>query len=74
MGWCSGSEVMDRIIKAMKKEVKDSKLRYKLYLAFIDALEDRDWDCQEECLGQDEAFDKALYKLHPSWEFKKDDE
>lgn len=68
MGWCYGSEVMNRLIGAALKYIPDPEDRKGFYLVAIDALEDRDWDTQNECLGQDEAFDKALRELHPDWE------
>ena len=67
MGWASGSEVMDEIIEVVQKEIKDPEARFRLYKGIIEALENQDWDTQNECEGQDDAFDKALTKLHPDW-------
>lgn len=68
MGWAGGGRIMDPIIKALKNNIPDEKLREKIYKPIIDAFEDEDWDTQDECIGSDPAWDKALKKLHPDWE------
>jgi hypothetical protein len=70
MGWASGSELASRIIKATKKHVEDPKVRTEIYTEVIKAFEDSDWDTQDECMGEDAAFDAALKKLHPTWVIK----
>ena len=67
MGWASGSQVMDGIIEVVQKEIKDPKVRCRLYKGIISALENQDWDTQNECEGTDESHDKALMELHPDW-------
>ena len=62
MGWCSGTDIMIDIINTMNI-VEDNELREKLYAGFITAFEWQDWDCQEECLGMDDAFDNAVSVL-----------
>lgn len=66
MGWASGSEVMGRIIKVVKKEVASKAKRKALYMGIIQALEDHDWDTQDECLGEDQAYDDVYNEQHPS--------
>jgi hypothetical protein len=68
MGWASGSLIADAIIKTVKAEVKDKEARRRIYLGVIRALENGDWDTQDESLGQDPAFDVAMRELHPDWE------
>lgn len=67
MGCASGSEVMEEIIEVAQTEVKDYKIRLRLYKGIIRALEGQDWDTQSECKGSDHAYDKALMELHPDW-------
>jgi len=67
MGWASGSQVMDGIIEVVQKEIKDPKVRFRLYKGIILALEEQDWDTENECEGTDDAYDKALKELHPDW-------
>jgi len=66
MGWSSGGDVMDGIIKAVRKHVPKGA-RKALYLDLIQVLEDLDWDTQQESLGQDPVFDEALRELHPDF-------
>lgn len=67
MGWSSGSEIMNRVIAAVKPHVTDFETRKSIYTPIIEALEDGDWDTQDESVGEDDAFDSALKDLHPSW-------
>ncbi len=60
MGWASGSELMDSVIKAAKVAIPTLATRKKFYTKVIDAFQDRDWDTEEECMGADPAFDAAL--------------
>lgn len=63
MGWSSGSELFDKIIEAVQPAVHDEAAREAIYANIIPAFEDQDWDTQDECMGKDPAFDKALKKL-----------
>lgn len=67
MGWSSGSELFSEIISAVKPVVPDDALRQKIYAAIIPSFEDQDWDTQDECLGEDPAYDAAIKELHPDW-------
>lgn len=60
MGWSSGSELFDKIIEAVQPAVPDEAARVAIYANIIPAFEDQDWDTQDECMGKDPAFDKAL--------------
>ena len=67
MGWASGSIVMEKIVSFASKYVPDETARQSFYTEMISALEDQDWDCQDEFLGQDDAYDAAIKELHPEW-------
>jgi hypothetical protein len=73
MGWASGSSPYDFIIEELKECVPDEALRPKIHESLIRAFEEHDWDTQDECVGQDPAFDAALEKLHPDW-YEEEDE
>ena len=68
MGWSSGTELMGSIIDLARKHIKSDKDRKAFFVGCIDAFEDADWDCQDECIGDDAMFDEALKQLHPDWE------
>jgi hypothetical protein len=70
MGWCSGAEVMSNIIMVLMKEVGNVAQRIRIYEGIIGALENHDWDTQTDCLGEDPAFDVALEKLYPDWDWE----
>jgi hypothetical protein len=66
---------MGDIIESLKRHVPKEKTRIKIYKDIIGAMEDRDWDTQDECLGEDPACDKAMRELHPDWDcWPKDEE
>lgn len=65
MGWASGSNVMDRFIAEMADLNIPFVLKVDIYTALIDAMEYADWDTQDECMGQDTAYDEAMKVLHP---------
>lgn len=67
MGWASGSRLFRTVIEAVKPAIVDSGTREALYMKLIEAFEADDWDTQDECLGEDPAYDKALKALHPGW-------
>ena len=73
MGWATGSEVMNRIIRDLPEQVPDDDQRQAVYKVLIKGMEAADWDTEEECLGEDEAFDLALKELYPEWFGKGDD-
>jgi len=67
MGWASGSRLFSDVIVSIKPIVADEKQRVIIYKKLIAAFEDFDWDTQDECRGEDPAYDTALNELHPDW-------
>ncbi len=67
MGWSSGSELFGEVIKAVTDRVSSVEDRKAIYKKLIPAFEDQDWDTQDECMGEDPAFDAAIKELHPTW-------
>lgn len=67
MGWSSGTGVMDAIIKAVQPNVPDEAVRQAIYRPIIEALNEQDWDTQNECMGEDPAFDAALIEVDPMY-------
>lgn len=75
MGWSSASSIMSDIITAIKPHVADKDARKKIYSPIIASLEEGDWDTQDECLGEDDAYDEVLQEMHPGWyDVEEDDE
>jgi hypothetical protein len=67
MGWASGSSLFSEVIASIQPEIPDDEKRKTIYTKLIAAFEDSDWDTQNECLGEDPAYDAALKELHPDW-------
>ena len=67
MGWAGGSMVMIGVINSIKDRVKDKEIRKYIYTDVVNCLEDADWDCVEEALGYDEAFDEKFREWYPDY-------
>ena len=64
MGWASGSELVSRVIRVLTEHVGDDDLREAIYADLIPIFEDHDCDTLDECLNEDEAFDKAYRTIY----------
>lgn len=73
MGWASASRIMSDIMDAVIPVVPDKEARKKIYRPVIESLEEGDWDTQDECMGEDDAYDEVIKELHPTW-FEDEDE
>lgn len=73
MGWASGSRLFSEVIDVVKRYVPDEDDRIDIYKGLIDAFGESDWDTQDECVGEDSAYDAALRELHPEW-YEEDEE
>jgi len=65
MGWASGSEIVEKMIKGLKKRKLAPAAREKVYAILIPAMYDQDWDAQDDVLGMDSSFDKVLKRIDP---------
>ena len=67
MGWSSASSLMGSIIDAFKENFPDADKdkAVAFWEKAIDAFQEHDWDTEGECLGEDENFDLAYYRLAP---------
>lgn len=70
MGWASGSSLFVEVISAAKKYIPNAHSTVDFYKKVITAFEYHDWDTQDECLGEDKAFDQAIKELHPDWDIQ----
>jgi hypothetical protein len=70
MGWASGSYIMNDIIDGMKDQFPYMpSTREIVYRIVIPALENGDWDTQDESMGLDPSFDVVMKDLHPDWDW-----
>lgn len=65
MGWASGSDLMAEVIAILVDTVPQYEKRKVIYKRLINAFEYHDWDCQQDCLELDEAFDEVLNQMYP---------
>ena len=65
MGWCSGTDIFDEVVGALLDEKLDKK---EIIKSLIEALEDRDWDTQDESRYIDiPIVQQAFIELDPDW-------
>ncbi len=68
MGWCSATLIFDNLADALlsdKPQDAESTLR-----ALACALEDADWDCQQDSDYWDHpVVQKIMRELHPNWDW-----
>lgn len=80
MGWCSGTGVFDAVASkflAEPRKEKNAKIKFKTDLSdevkimirtLIEALEDMDWDCQDESTYWDHPLVRSIMRdRHPHW-------
>jgi hypothetical protein len=66
MGWCSGTPIFDAVASALLDDKPTDKKA--LLRTVIEAMEDQDWDCQEDSAYWDHPLVReAMKELHPSW-------
>jgi hypothetical protein len=72
MGWCGGTDVFDSICGTLLKPGKFTPLaRREVLLAVINALEDHDWDCQQDSAYYEHSdVRKVMKQLHPHWDWE----
>lgn len=70
MGWCSGTVIFDNVVGFVLKSEAPAEDKKALIKVLIDALEDEDWDCQNDSdYIDDPLVDAVMRRLHPDWEW-----
>lgn len=68
MGWCSGTDIFDRVVEMILKTNTSDDEKYKLIYALGEVLEGNDWDCQGDSDYRNEPLvRKALIDLGNDW-------
>lgn len=66
MGWCSGTRIFDAVCDGLLSD--EPKSKHEQLTDLITALEDGDWDCQQDSIFWDHPMvQAAMRELHPSW-------
>lgn len=62
MGWSGGTELMTVVIEELQK-ICLPQARQRFYAKVIKAFMEEDWDTENECLGLDPSYDRALKQI-----------
>lgn len=67
MGWSRGSELLSKLEKSFRDNVKEAPQNTKFWVETIEAFEDLDCDNVSDCLNQyvSVSFRRAVYELYP---------
>ena len=75
MGFCSGTEIFDPVAKYVIESGMPEPYRHELLKVLVSALEDHDWDCQQDSSYYDfPLIERVMLELHPDWFEGPDDE
>ena len=69
MGWSSGSEIAETLVRNIKMDVVDSNIRKRLYRVIINEFSDHDCDTLDECKGVDPIYDDLYDEIFPADEW-----
>ena len=73
MGWCSGTEVFDKVAGAVLNSKLPEADQYDILYILAESLSDMDWDCQSESGYWDHPLVQKVFEdLYPEW-FDADD-
>jgi hypothetical protein len=69
MGFCSGTDIFDPVVGWILENLKDEALQLGAIRVLIIALEDHDWDCQDDSRWSNHpVVRRVMRELHPNWE------
>lgn len=66
MGWCSATIIFDKVAGALLDDQPPDKKS--VLKVVIDALEDGDWDCQQDSAYWSHPLIQEIFReMHPRW-------
>lgn len=74
MGWAAGTDIMFGLIEIALETIPDDDQRMIFYEKAIKLLQENDWDCVQEPLGEDDVYDEVVEELYPGDEDRCDDD
>jgi hypothetical protein len=70
MGFCSGTDIFEPVAKVVLESQWSDEIKYTVIRELVDALENHDWDCQDESEYWQHPIVRRVFKdLHPDWDF-----
>lgn len=71
MGFCSGTDIFDPVAKYVLESSLTDEQKSGVIRALIVALEDHDWDCQDDSAYVSHPIvQEVLEELHPDEDFR----
>lgn len=68
MGWCSGTDIFDRIAEKVLGSELPEKSQLEIIDTLVDALEDGDWDCQSDSdYFEHPIVQRVMREKHADW-------
>lgn len=68
MGWCSATDIFDAVAEFVLSTDKPEQDQVDVLKVLADALEDQDWDCQDDSDYREHPIVKRVMReLHPDW-------
>lgn len=68
MGWCSATPIFDAIGKYVLDSELPEEKQFGIMRVLADALEEEDWDCQQDSDYYDHPIiQRVMKELHPHW-------
>jgi hypothetical protein len=68
MGWCSATDIFDKVAKFVISAEADTEFKRETLMALIGALEEGDWDCQRDsAYWGDPLIESVFREMHPRW-------
>lgn len=76
MGFCSGTQIFDPVVEYVLKKAQIPKgEQFAIIKTLVEALEDHDWDCQQDSAYWDHPAIQAVMKdIHPEWDEQESNE
>jgi hypothetical protein len=69
MGFCSGTQIFDDVLDFVLNSKMSKDDQYDVVLHLAKALEDHDWDCQDESRHwEHKLVHRAFLELNPDWD------
>lgn len=71
MGWSSGTDVFDPVVKAILNLNITEDEKMGVLVTLINSLQDADWDCESDSdYWKHPLVRKAFMKTNPKWDWK----
>lgn len=68
MGWCSGTDIFDGVSPVVLSADIPEQTKVDIFVALIDALRNRDWDCETESNDfHDPIVKRAFIAVDPEY-------